>query len=120
MDALGFGGTVKALGIRAKQQHGGIGRLAVFEQIQMGEQCLRCGVGLERKAAFTAGGFQKPINALAREVLQGGAVTSGSIKRRDAQSPHAVEVVNEAGVDFGAQGAEVFDSAADQFSRWPC
>jgi hypothetical protein len=37
VDALGFGGTVKALWIRTKQQYGGIGRVPVIEKVEVSE-----------------------------------------------------------------------------------
>ncbi len=95
--------------IAAEQQHCGVGRFSVVEQVEVGEQGLRRSVGLEGKATLAAGGFQEPVDTFAGEIFQIGLIASGGVKRRDTQRADVIEIVHEAGVDLGCQGADVFD-----------
>ena len=83
VDALGLGGAVEPLRIGAKKQDSRMCRFSLFQQIEVGKQCLcRC-VGLEREGALAAGGIQKPLytftgQMMKRSVVAGRCVEGGT------------------------------------------
>ena len=87
---------MKALGIGAEEHYRSVGWFSVVEQVEVSEQRLRRGVGLEREAALAAGGFKKPVNAFAGKIFQPGALTCGGVKRRDAQRPQPIKIFHHA------------------------
>ena len=87
VDALGLGGAVESLRIGAEQQHGGICRFSLFQQIEVGKQRLRSRVGLEREAAFSAGGFQKPVDTFAGQMLAGWRRRKAKCRKAEHAAP---------------------------------
>ena len=76
----------------------------------MDEQCPRRRALLEGEITFSVSGCQKPIDPFAGKVLQGGASTGGGIEGWNTQGAQPVKVIHKAGINFGSQGTEVFDT----------
>ena len=115
-DALDLGGAVKALRIAPEEQHRRVGGFGSVEQVEMGEQRLGFSIGFQGKTALTAGGLQKPVDAVTGEIRQGRAVARRSVERRYAKRAEAVQMIDEAGIDFGGQSAGVFNTATNQLA----
>ena len=113
--ALHFRAVDEPLRLLAKQQHGGVGGVAISEQAQLGQHGFRGGIFRQREVARTARGAQEALDTVGRNVVQRGITAHAGVKWGGAQLAMLLQVVHQRGVHRRMQVGVVGKAPADHF-----
>ncbi len=99
--ALDLGRDEEPLRLFAEQQHGGVGRPSLVEQVEVGQHFMRRGVPRQREIAPTTGQSEKAGDLVRVQIVEGSVPAKRGIKGPDADQFALFEDPDQTGVGGG-------------------